>query len=277
MPSTAVPGQPDVPYDKERFVMALARGFAVVKAFSIDRPAMTLTEVAEVTGLSPAVSRRFLLTLVQLGYAVQKGKRFMLRPRVLELGAAYLGSTNIAEVAQPHLQELRDRTGDSASLTILDGADIIHISHVSTQRLMRFFVASGSRVPAYVSSTGRVLLANLEPAELDAYFESAVLAQRTDETVTSPTQLREVLQRVRRDGYAVVVDELDYGMTSIGVPVYDNRRRVIAGVSCVAPSGYVEPDELVETRLPELQRAAAQIGQELRRFPTFAHSIVGGG
>src|SRR5262245_34651725 len=117
---------------------------------------MTLTEVATATGLSPAVARRFLLTLVHLGYAARDGKRFLLRPRVLELGAAYLGSMNLAEVAQPHLQELRDRTGDSASLTILDGVDIIHISHVSTQRLMRFFVSSGTRVPAYVSSTGRV-------------------------------------------------------------------------------------------------------------------------
>lgn len=245
----------------------------MIKAFTGERPEMTLSEVASVTGLSPAVARRFLLTLVRLGYAAQDGKRFMLRPRILELGATYLESMNLAEVAQPHLQELRDRTGDSASLTILDGVDIMHISHVSTQRLMRFFVASGTRVPAYVSSTGRVLLAHLDSSALDGYFAEASLQPRTENTVATEAGLRAVLRRVRRDGYALVVDELDYGMTSIGVPVHDGGR-VVAGVSCVAPTGMTGRAEFVRSRLPELRHAAEEIARELRRFPTLARSVA---
>jgi IclR family transcriptional regulator, pca regulon regulatory protein len=258
--------------DKEAFVTALSRGLAVIRAFDGAHPEMTLSEVAAATGLSPAVARRFLLTLVELGYAARHGTRFLLRPRILELGATYLESMNLAEAVQPHLQQLRDSTGDSASLTILDGVDIIHISHVATQRLMRFFVTSGTRVPAYVSSTGRVLLAHLDESTLDSYFAVAELRPRTENTVTSQEKLREILRQVRSDGYALVVDELDYGMLSIGVPVHDDSA-VVAGVSCVAPTGITGNSEFVRSRLPELRRAAAQIARELRRFPTLARSV----
>jgi IclR family pca regulon transcriptional regulator len=259
--------------DKEAFVTALSRGLAVIRAFNGAHPEMTLSEVAATTGLSPAVARRFLLTLVDLGYAARHGTRFLLRPRVLELGATYLESMNLATVAQPHLQQLRDSTGDSASLTILDGVDIIHISHVATQRLMQFFVTSGTRVPAYASSTGRVLLAHLDESALDSYFAEAELTARTENTVTSRKKLRDVLRQVRQDGYALVVDELDYGMLSIGVAVQDNSTAV-AGVSCVAPTGIASNAEFVRSRLPELHRAAAQIARELRRFPTLARSVI---
>ncbi|HET6501435.1 MAG TPA: IclR family transcriptional regulator C-terminal domain-containing protein [Amycolatopsis sp.] len=262
------------PPGKEDFVIALARGLEVIQAFDADHPEMTLSEVAEATGLSPAVARRFLRTLVHLGFAAHEKKRFMLRPRILELGAAYLASMNLTEVAQPHLQQLRDTTGDSASLTVLDGPDIIHISHVSTQRLMRFFVTSGTRIPAYVSSTGRVLLAHLTPAALDEYFATAELTRRTEHTVLTEADLRTELATIRETGHAVVVDELDYGMTSIGVPVFDARGVVVAGVGCLAPTGYAAAVDLAAERLPALREAAAEITRELRRFPFLAKSIT---
>jgi IclR family pca regulon transcriptional regulator len=238
---------------------------------------MTLSEVADVTGLSPAVARRFLHTLVRLGYVAQDRKRFMLRPRILELGATYLASMNLAEVAQPHLQQLRDRTGDSASLTVLDGTDIIHISHVSTQRLMRFFVTSSTQIPAYVSSTGRVLLAYANAPELDEYFATAHLVRRTDHTVVTETELRAALSKIRRDGHAVVVDELDYGMTSIGVPVYDARGLVVAGVGCLAPAGSASTENLVAERLPELRQTADRSGAScgaFRRWPNPSAAVA---
>jgi IclR family transcriptional regulator, pca regulon regulatory protein len=263
------------PPNKEEFLTGLARGLAVLQAFSADRPEMTISEVAAATELSPAVARRCLLTLVHLGYAAQYGRRFVLRPRVLEFGAAYLESMNLADVAQPYLQELRDRTGDSTSLTILDEADIIHISHVSTQRLMRYFVTSGTRVPAYLSSTGRVLLAQLDEQTLAAYLAPARLESRTTRTVTSPATLRAILDQVRRVGYAVVVDELEYGLSSIGVPVYNGQRAAVAGVSCILPTAYGTQEEIVATRLPELRQAAEQIGRQWRYFPTLSHSLSG--
>lgn len=259
---------------KDEFVVALARGLQVIRAFSAGKPELTLSEVAARSGLNPATARRLLLTLTHLGYVGRNGTRFLLRPRILELGAAFLGSMNLQEVAQPYLLDLRDQTGDSSSLTVLDGHDIIHVSHVSTRRLMRVFVTSGTRVPAYVSATGRVLLAHQPEPELEDYLQTAELKPLTDKTVTSPDELRIILSQVRRDGYAIVVDQLDYGVCAIGVPVADARGRMVGGVSVVVNPGYGTDDDLVRTRLPALQEAATNISRELHRFPWLAHSVA---
>lgn len=257
---------------KEEFVTSLARGLEVIRAFDGEHPEMTLSEVATETGLSPAVARRFLHTLVQLGYAAQIGKRFILRPRILELGAGYFRSMNLAEVAQPHLQHLRDETGDTASLTTLDGHDILHVCHAPTERFVTFAITPGSRVPAYVSATGRAMLAHLDKPALDKRLATMELPPRTARTVTSQRRLRTVLTTARRHGYALVVDELDYGLTAIGVPVLIGGEPV-AGVSCVAPTGAVEETKYVRSRLPALNTAAHQIAAELKRFPALLHSL----
>lgn len=257
---------------KEEFVTSLARGLEVIRAFDGGHPEMTLSEVATETGLSPAVARRFLHTLVQLGYAAQIDKRFILRPRILELGAGYFRSMNLAEVAQPHLQHLRDETGDTASLTTLDGHDILHVCHAPTERFVTFAITPGSRVPAYVSATGRAMLAHLGKAHLDKCLATMELPPRTPRTVTSQKRLRSVLSTARRDGYAFVVDELDYGLTALGVPVLIGGKPV-AGVSCVAPTGAVEQTQYVQSRLPALHTAAQQIAAELTRFPALLHSL----
>lgn len=259
--------------DKEEFVTSLARGLEVIRAFDRGRPEMTLSEVAAATGLNPAVARRFLRTLVHLGYAAQVGRRFILRPRVLELGAGYFRSMNLAEVAQPHLQQLRDVTGDTASFTTLDGPDVLHICHAPTEGMLRFEITSGSKVPAYVSATGRAMLANLEPGALDAYLARSELVALTTATVTSESELRAELKAVRDQGYSLVVDELDYGVTALGVPVFLEGRGV-AGVSCVAPTGRIHDQDFVATRLPPLQEAADRIAREVLRFPALAHSLT---
>lgn len=259
-------------FDKEQFVVSLARGLAVLKSFGRDSAEMTLSEVASATGLSPAVARRFLLTLVNLGYLAQVGKRFVLTPRVMELSASYLESMNLAEVAQPHLQRIRDGTGDSVSLTVRDGLDIIHLCHVQTQRLLRFAVASGSRVPAYVSATGRAILAFEPEVRLTEFFARATLEPRTPHTLCTQEQLRAELERVRRDGYAVVVDELDFGITVVGCPIISDGVPM-AGVSCAAASGYLPVEDFVASRVPLLKAAAARLSAELERFPTLSHSL----
>lgn len=259
---------------KEEFVTSLARGLEVILAFDGGHPEMTLSEVAAETGLSPAVTRRFLHTLVQLGYAAQIGRRFILRPRILELGAGYFRSMNLAEVAQPHLQHLRDETSDTASLTTLDGNDILHVCHAPTERFVTFAITPGSRVPAYVSATGRAMLAYLDEPHLDERLATMELPPRTARTVTSRGQLRAVLTAVRQHGYALVVDELDYGLTALGVPVLINGR-ALAGVSCVTPTGAVEETEYVQSRLPALNTTAQQIAAELKRFPALLHSLSG--
>jgi IclR family pca regulon transcriptional regulator len=257
---------------KEEFVSSLARGLAVMRAFGPDTPQMTLSEVAAATGLSPAVARRFLLTLVRLGYAAHDGKHFMLRPAVLELAAGYLSSINIAQLAQPHLQQLRDTTDDSTSLAALDGDDVIHVCYVPSRRRYRFTVTNGSREAAYASAPGRAILAHLDAAGLDEFMSRTRLEARTDRTETSETRLREILDEVRLRGYAVVVDELEYGITGIAVPVIDGTT-VVGAVGCVTPSGYQTEEELVATRLPAIRTAAERIAEELRRFPAFADSV----
>jgi IclR family transcriptional regulator, pca regulon regulatory protein len=258
--------------DKEQFVTSLARGLTVLKAFGPGSPEMTLSEVAAAAGLSPAVTRRFLLTLVRLGYVAQTHRKFVLTPRVMELAASYLDSMNLAEIAHPHLQQIRDSTGDSVSLTALDGVDIIHLCHVQTERLLRFAVTPGSRVPAYVSGTGHVILAFEPESRLEAYFARAELTPRTPRTVTSEAELRERLGAARKDGYAVVVDELDIGITVIGYPIMKDGVAV-AGVSCAIASGYLPVTEFVESRLPLLRSAAVRLQKELERFPALLHSL----
>jgi IclR family pca regulon transcriptional regulator len=258
--------------DKEQFVTSLARGLAVLRAFGSAGPELTLSEVAAATDLSPAVARRFLLTLVQLGYVKKVGRRFVLTPQVMELGAGYPDSVNLAEVALPHLQQLRDETGDSVSLTTLTGVDVIHLCHVQTKGLLRFAVTPGSRVPAYVSATGRSILAFQPESRLTEYFAAAQLLPRTPHTVTTEAGLRDRLDRARRDGYALVVDELDFGITVLGVPIRIDEV-AIAGISCATASGREPADEFVRSRLPLLQAAAAALRQQLDRFPALVHSL----
>lgn len=260
--------------DKEQFVTSLARGLSVLRSFGPDRPEQTIGQVAEATGLSPAVTRRFLLTLVRLGYLRQVDRRFVLAPQVLELGASYSDSMNLAEVAQPHLQQIRDETGDSVSLTTLVGTDIMHLAHLQTERLLRFAVTQGSRVPAYVSATGRAMLATLGDARLDAFFAAAELPSRTPHTVTGEDRLREQLATVRHAGYALVVDELDVGITVIGVPVMPDGSTAVAGISCAVASGLCPPEEFVGSRLPLLRRAADTLARQISRSPALRHSLA---
>lgn len=258
--------------NKEEFVSSLARGLAVIRAFGPDRPQMTLSEVATATDLSPAVARRFLLTLVQLGYAAHDGRQFMLRPAVLELGASYLSSINIAQLAQPHLQNLRDTIGDATSLAALDGDDVIQVCYVPARRLYQFTVTNGTREAAHASAPGRAILAHLDTTNLEDFLSRTQLVARTDRTETSLEKFREILDEVRRNGYAVVIDELEYGITGLAVPLFDGPS-VVGAVSCVTPSGYLTEEEFVSTRLSELRTATAGIAAELQRFPTFSRSV----
>ena len=260
--------------DKEQYVTSLARGLSVLRSFGPDRPEQTIGQVADATGLSPAVARRFLLTLVQLGYLKQVERRFVLTPQILELGASYTDSMNLAEVAQPHLQHIRDETGDSISLTTLSGTDVMHLVHLQTERLLRFAVTQGSRVPAYVSATGRAMLATLTDVSLDEYFAAAKLAPRTPQTVVDEAELREHLVRVRHEGYALVVDELDVGITVLGVPVMPDGSTAVAGVSSAIASGLCTPEEFVASRLPLLLRAAETLARQIARSPALRDSLA---
>jgi IclR family pca regulon transcriptional regulator len=262
-------------HQHSEYLNTLARGLSVLRSFTKERPEMTLSEVGVATGLSPAVARRCLNTLVHLGYVGKKGKLFLLTPEVMGFASAFLESMNLEEVVRPYLQEVRDKTGDSSSMSVLSQHDILYLLHVSTNRMIRLAAGVGTRFPAFATSMGRVLLAYRGDDFAREFLAGAQLTAFTDRTVTSRTKLREILKKVRKQGYASIEDELDYGIVSVAVPVLDDAGEILAAINCSTATTRVNQTEMVKTRLPFLQKAAKQIEIELRRYPILAHSIRG--
>ena len=246
------------------FVESLEKGFRVVRAFDAAHASMTLSEVAERADLTRASARRFLHTLAKLGLATFDGKRFALTARILELGFAYLRSDSLPEIATPCLQRVSDELHESSSASVLEGVDIVYVARVSTSRIMSVALGLGARLPAVVTSMGRVLLAALPDAELDARLEGVKLAARTRYTVTRRAELRAILKEVRAKGYALVDQELEEGLRSVAVPIVDRDGRVRAAINVSAQANRVSLDRMRRTFLPALERAADDIRAQLR-------------
>ncbi|MGD1876822.1 MAG: IclR family transcriptional regulator C-terminal domain-containing protein [Kiloniellaceae bacterium] len=263
--------------DQERpaeFVEALAKGLGILESFDATHPEMTLSEVARRVGLTPAAARRSLLTLSALGYVGQTNKRFHLRPKVMTLGSAFYFSARIDEVLQPDLRELVERFGDASSVGTLDGHDVIYIAHVSVQRARRAAAVVGARYPAYATSLGRVLMAGLSDAELDEYIATVDLKPLTSKTIVDRKALRREIMAVREAGYSTTVDQLDYGITALAVPIRDLNGRTIAALNSSGYTGMVTPKALTKERLPELRTVASRIAHAISRYPVL-QSIIG--
>lgn len=245
----------------------LAKGLDVIRAFTRESPALTLSEIAAHARLPAATARRCLITLAELGYVVQSGRNFLLRPKVLELGAAYLDSMNIETLTKTYLEDLARRTGDSAALTVLDGTQIVYVARTSVRTLMRLEAHVGSRFPAYPTSMGRVMLAGLSAERLQKYFATERFVALTSHTVTDPARLMKLIEECRRAGYSAVEDELAYGVVAVAVPVYDQSQRVVAALNSSSHSKKTSKAKLVQERLPLLQELSAQISRELLRVP----------
>jgi IclR family transcriptional regulator, pca regulon regulatory protein len=236
----------------------------VLRAFGPERPSMTLSEVAAASGLTRAAARRFLLTLERLGYVASDGRLFSLRPRVLELGYAYLSSLPVWELATPHMRDLVEQLHESSSASVLDGDEIVYVARVPTKRIMTINLAIGSRLPAYPTSMGRVLLAGLPPAELDAYFDRVTLERLTERTVTDQRTLRRVLDEVREQGWAIVDQELEEGVRSVAAPLVTAEGRVEAALNVSGHATRVTLDTLRRRFLPRVLETARRINTDLR-------------
>ena len=246
------------------FVRSLGRGLEVIRAFSRESPMLTLSEVSQRTGLTRAASRRYLLTLQDLGYVGSNGRHFMLRPQVLTLGYAYLSSLNVGEIAQRHMEALVEQVHESCSASVLDGTDIVYVARVPTRRIMTIALAVGTRLPAHATSMGRVLLSELSEVDLQRYFDSVTLNRLTPRTVVEPDQLRTILQEIRRQGWALVDQELEDGVRSVAVPIRPGPRDATqAAINVSAHAARVSVDRLRDEFLPLLQETAAQIGTDL--------------
>ncbi len=265
----------DLPGRRTDFVQSLDRGLAVIRCFSSAHPSLTLSEVAERTGLTRAAARRFLLTLQELGYVGSSGRQFSLRPRVLALGYAYLSSFSVAQIAQPHLEDLAEQLHESCSVSVLDGDDLVYVARASANRIMTIALTVGTRLPPYPTSMGRVLLAHLPAAELEAYLSRTELRKLTERTVVDPAELRAILATVRSQGWAAVDQELEAGVRSIAVPIRDSSRKVVAAINASAHAARVPMRTLETEFLPRLLDAARQIDSELAtRLASGARAVL---
>jgi IclR family pca regulon transcriptional regulator len=246
------------------FVQSLDRGLAVIRAFGPGRERLSLSDVARETGLTRAAARRFLLTLVKLGYVRSDGREFSLRPLVLELGYAYLSGLAMPEIASPHLEELVARVRESSSISVLDGHQIVYVARVPTKRIMTVAISVGTRFPAFATSMGRVLLAGMSPDDLDKYLNEADFEAFTARTVTDPDRLREIVREVDRQGYAIVDQELEEGLRAIAAPIHGAGNAVIAAINLSAHASRVSQAAMRAVLLPALLETASRIEADLR-------------
>ena len=258
---TAPKPAPDVtPRGDADYMLSLARGLSVIRAFGQGQPSLSIADVARLTGLSRAAARRCLYTLSVLGYAAQVDGRYELTPRILSLGSAYLGSSLVARVAQPVLERVSEKLRESSSLAVLDDQDIVYVARAATHRILSIGLSVGSRLPAAATSMGRVLIAFADEAERARYLGRAKLVRHTPHTIVDKTKLRAEFDRVRAAGYAMVDQELEIGLRSLAVPVRRQDGVVVAAINVGVHAGRVDAKVLIRDYLPVLQRAADEIG-----------------
>lgn len=246
--------------DDRDFVTALASGLEVILAFDDNHPRMTLSEVATRTGMNRARARRFLLTLHALGYVRKQQRHFELAPKVLQLGYSFLSANNYRSVIQQYLEDITAESGESSSLGVLDGDDVMYVARSAAKhRLMAITLSVGTRLPAAHTSMGRVLLAQLPDPELDAYLERVELKPYSDKTITDKAELRKCILKVRQQGYAISDQELDPGLRSLAVPAFDANGRLLGAINISTNAARIDLKTLTSTFLPLLQEKARLI------------------
>ena len=245
------------------FMTSLARGLHVIRAFAgVDRR-LTIADVSRATGLTRAVVRRCLYTLKELGYAGTDGRMYFLQPRILNLGYSYLSTAPVPIAAQPVLEEMSETLGEASSVAVLDDGAVVYVGRAATKRIMSVTLGVGSRLPAYCTALGRVLLAHLTDEQVGIELSKVDWTQHTKHTVTSRSRLEELLVEVRQDGYAINDQELEIGLRSIAVPVRNVVGTVVAAMNVSSQASRVSRRELVERCLPILRNAADKLSSQL--------------
>ena len=269
-PSPPVPAGADANTDAppghrpgDSYVQSFARGLEVIRSFSAQAPQQTLSDVAARTGLTRAGARRILLTLQTLGYVQSDGRLFRLTPRILDLGFAYLSSLPIWNLAEPVMEDLAEQVQESSSAAVLDGADIVYVLRVSTHKIMSISLGAGSRLPAYCTSMGRVLLADLPEDEARALLQASPRAAHTRHTVTEVDALMARVQKARSQGWALVDQELEEGLISIAAPIVGRQGRVIAALNLSGQANRTSAADMQATMLGPLRDATEQIARLL--------------
>jgi IclR family pca regulon transcriptional regulator len=259
-PKTSPAAALDVFTGDPNFMTSLARGLIVIQAFTQQSPQMTISQLSVKTGLSRAAVRRCLYTLTKLGFAgAEDGSRYSLRPRMLTLSHTYTTSNTLATAAQPILERMSAALHESFSVATLDGEDIVYIARTQVSRVMAVDLHIGSRLPAYCTSMGRVLLAYLPTEQLEQYLAKATLTPHTTRTITTVEKLRLALRNVRRNGYALVDQEYEVGLRSLAVPVYSASGRVVATLNLSGNAPRLSVLEMQSRYLTHLRNAANEL------------------
>jgi len=247
------------------FMTSLARGLLVIQAFSQQKLQLSISQLSKRTGLSRASVRRCLYTLSKLGFAgTDDSRNFYLRPRVLSLGHAYLSSMPLATAAQPILEHLSQILHESCSIALLDDIEIVYVARANVTRIMAIDLGVGTRLPAFCTSMGRVLLANLPAEQLESLLPRIEFTRYTDRTATSVERLRQALTTVRREGYAIIDQELEVGLRYMAVPVQNPSGRVVAAINVGAHGQRVSVQDMQTRFLPYLRAAAHELCPLLR-------------
>jgi IclR family pca regulon transcriptional regulator len=252
----------DKPPDKE-FMATLAKGLALLGAFDKQRPSMTLSEAARVTGFSRATARRILRTLAELGYVVQNGRAFSLSSGILRLGFAYLATQSWIEQVSPLMRQLSEEFHESCSAAILEGTEIVYVARFPARRIMSVTLAVGTRLPAFHTSLGRVQLGRLDDAELWCRLRSVRVEAYTPSTITDMQALYERVREDRAQGFSIVDEELERGLRSIAVPIVDRAGELLAGLNISTHSTRTTRNEMRDRFLPRLRAVAEQVSASL--------------
>ena len=270
MKNSATLNQESEPQDAQArpgdaYVQSFARGLAVIRSFDANRPAQTLTDVAAATGLTRAGARRILLTLQALGYVEADGRLFQLTPKILDLGFAYLTSMPFWNLAEPVMEDLVEQVHESCSAAVLNGAEIVYVLRVPTHKIITQNLSIGSRLPAFCTSMGRVLLAALDEPRLDAALDASSLVARTPHTIIDRDALKGAISLVRRQGWAIVDQELEEGLISMSAPIRDRQGRVIAALNISGNAQRKNARQMVKAFLEPLQEAAQRVSEMVAR------------
>jgi IclR family pca regulon transcriptional regulator len=251
------------------FVDTFARGLAVLEAFGPDRQALSLSEVAEAADISRAAARRLLLTLCHLGYATQNGRTFQLTARVMRLGYAYLSSLPLAEIVEPYVLKVAEKTGESCSVCVLDGHEVVYVTRASTRRVMSLTLAVGTRLPAWATANGRVLLGELEPAERASRLKQSGISKLTPFSLHTVAKVEAAIQQAKRDGYSFVNQELELGLTALAMPLFDQTGRMVAAINIAGHAERNPESRMLKEHLPVLRETVRQLNAALgsRRAP----------
>jgi IclR family pca regulon transcriptional regulator len=253
------------------FIEALARGLEVIAAFEPNRPAMSLTEVASATGLARPTARRILLTLTELGYVRAEGAGYALTPRVLDLGVAYVRSQGLWEIARPHMESLSAATNESSSIAQLDGSDIVYVARVAVPKIVALAVQIGTRFPALQTSLGKVLLAALDPCDVDAVLAEPTRSGLTPRWQPDRAEREAELREVRARGWALTDQQLTLGIRSVAAPLRDGAGRVVGALNVNTHAAETPVDHLIGHHLPLLLKTAGEISADYARLATVPH------